>query len=208
MTLKIHTLPLGMLETNCYVVVNDAGDAVIVDPGADPAVVAMFLKREKLTPHAILLTHAHFDHIGAVPGLVERFALPVVLAAGDGPLYHSPHNAMPPLLGPVANLPPTQATLPPNLPVGLAPELLPTPGHSPGGTSYHFAAAAVLFSGDVLFRASVGRHDLPGGDWDTLVRSIREVLYRLPPATTVYPGHGDPTTIAAEREGNPFVPAE
>ena len=202
----IEVLPLGMLETNCYIAGNDAGDIYIIDPGADAQEITSRINANSWTPKAILLTHAHFDHIGAVPEIAETYSIPVWLNPAEQSLYQSPKNAMPPWIPPTQNLPATTNQLPeeaivPNLPY----KVLQTPGHTLGGVAFYFKEQGTCFSGDTLFCQSVGRTDLPGGDWDTLLHSIRGVLFKLPDATIIYPGHGPETSIGHEKQHNGFV---
>lgn len=200
----VETFCLGMLETNCFVLWNDADEALVIDPSAEAPLILNLIAQKHLTVRAILLTHAHFDHIGALPELAKRSGAPVYLHAAEEGLYRSPLNAMPPLIQPVSGLPVTTPTLTERW-SGLEYTVLETPGHSPGGVSFYFAQHGKVFSGDALFRDSVGRSDLPGGDWPTLLTSIRTQLLTLPPETAVYPGHGPATTIARERDKNPFL---
>ena len=204
MPLAVDTYPLGPVGTNCHVVRadRDAGDAVVVDPGWDAAQLRLDLARSGSTCSAILLTHTHFDHIGAVADLAEGTGAPVYVSPDAVGALESPLT--PPgiaLRGYDAALPVTGGeTL--EL-AGIAFEALDVPGHAPGHLSYY--ADGCLFSGDVLFAGGVGRVDLPGGDWDTLLESIRTLAERYPPETVVYPGHGRATTLAAELAANPFL---
>jgi hydroxyacylglutathione hydrolase len=202
--MQMEAFSLGMLETNCYIVWNEADDALVIDPSAEAALLLNLIARKHLKVRAILLTHAHFDHIGALPELARRCAVPVVLHPAEADLYRSPLNAIPPIIPPIVGLPDTVPTLDERWP-GLEYSVLQTPGHSPGGVSFYFAGEGKVFSGDALFRDSVGRSDLPGGDWPTLLAAIRSQLLTLPPETTVYPGHGPSTTIAREAKENPFL---
>lgn len=197
-------VPVGMLQVNCYVIWNKATrETLIIDPGADAEAIASIITKHDLEPAGILLTHGHVDHIGAIPDLVECWAIPVYVHPGDRPLYESPDNAVPPWLPAVKDLPEPVDTVP--AVTGLDFTVIHTPGHTPGGVCYYAAGAATLFAGDTLFQRSVGRTDLPGGDADTLTGSIREHLLQLPPDVTVYPGHGPPTTIGEELRHNPFL---
>lgn len=204
--MRIHTIPLGPLETNCYLLENGT-EAVAVDPGGDPARVVRYLAKNSLTLTAILNTHQHFDHVLGNAALAEATGAPIYANSLDDFL------ARPELSGSRYGLPDTppfthldqeegEMTL-----LGTACTVLHTPGHTPGSLSYYFAAAGAVFSGDVLFYRSVGRTDLPGGDFATLRNAILTKLFTLPPETVVYPGHGPETTVADEQRGNPFLGA-
>jgi hydroxyacylglutathione hydrolase len=207
MSLAVDRYELGPIGTNCYVVRAQRGapDAVVVDPGADAADLRLQLARSGARCAAILVTHTHWDHIGAVADLAEGTGAPVyapdaesdVLQRADevyGPLgvRIRPHSADVWLAG--------DETI--EL-AGIEFETLLVPGHSPGHLA--FAADDALFSGDVLFAGGVGRTDLPGGDWDTLVASIRTLAERFPADTVVYSGHGPPTRLGDELARNPFL---
>ena len=187
---------------NCSIL-SENGKARIVDPGQEPGRITDLLAKKGLEPAAILLTHGHFDHIGAIPGLLEKFPnLPVYLHEKDVPMIGHPLNQLPP------EYPPFQK--PRNL-VSLDKledldelEVLETPGHTPGGVCYYFPKDKLLLSGDTLFAGSVGRTDLPGGDMATLMDSLQK-LTALPDDTLVIPGHGMHTRIALEKSGNPFL---
>lgn len=208
MPLQILTLPLGPLQTNCYVVAEDAArSAVVIDPGAEAGRVLAALQKNLWTATHILLTHAHFDHIGGVAGVkaatgaalaLHRLDLPLLRAKGGAPLFGMDIPASP---EPELFVEPGQT-----LTCGpLTFQVLFVPGHTPGHVAYYCAAAGAVFSGDVLFQDSIGRTDLPGGDYAALMRSIKDTLFTLPDATAVYSGHGPATTLGAERHGNPFL---
>ena len=188
------TVQVGPYEVNCSIL-SDGGRAWIVDPGQEAGRIADLLARKGLVPAAILLTHAHFDHIGAVPGLLAAFpGLPVFVGERDVPM-------MPPDYPPVkrpANLRAIPASEHAATLEGLDAEIVETPGHTPGGVCYYFPGERLLLSGDTLFAGSVGRTDLPGGDMPTLVASLKR-LAALPDDTLVIPGHGPHTTIGAEK---------
>ena len=205
------TIQVGGFEVNCSIL-SENGRAWIVDPGQEPNRIIDTLAKKGLEPAAVLLTHAHFDHIGAIPGLLEKFPyLPVYVHEKDAPMFGHPLNQLPPEYPPFAK--------PKNLKSleGLGSleglEVIETPGHTPGGVCYYFPnfqtsqtskPLHLLLSGDTLFAGSVGRTDLPGGDMATLMDSLQK-LTALPDDTLVIPGHGPHTTIAAEKRGNPFL---
>lgn len=197
------TLQVGTFEVNCTILFKD-GKSWIVDPGQESMRIVEFLQTHALTPTAILLTHAHFDHIGGVTDLQQKYpGIPVYIHPGDEPMFGHTLNQLPPdypVTPKPANLRDAR-TLSEILPEVT---VIETPGHTPGGVCYHFAADGLLLSGDTLFAGSVGRTDLPGGSMATLMESLKK-LTALPDNTTVIPGHGPSTTIAAEKEGNPFL---
>lgn len=189
---------LGPTETNCYVVRADesATSAVVVDPGFEGV-------EPDATVEAILVTHCHWDHLGGIAALAEATGAPVYMPEREAPVLENPQAFFP-----------DQAIRPYTPDVlleggetidlaGISFEVVDVPGHSPGHVAY--ATEGALFSGDVLFAGGVGRTDLPFADWDTLLDSIRRLLDRFPPETTVFPGHGPPTTLGAERARNPFL---
>ena len=199
------SLTVGPIDENCYLVRLPALRRLyVIDPGADAArIVAAARRFADVDSVRILLTHAHVDHISAVGEVARELgAEKVMLDPADRPLYRSPYNAIPPVLPAAEGLPET---------TDFAPEgdfqLLRVPGHSPGGCAFLFADGErqALFSGDTLFAGSIGRTDLPGGDYETLIGSIRDELAGLPPATLVFPGHGGATTIGDELAGNPYL---
>ena len=193
------TIQVGGFEVNCSIL-SENGRAWIVDPGQESDRIVDLLAKKGLEPAAILLTHGHFDHIGALPGLLEKFPdLPVYVHEKDMQMIGHPLNQLPPEY-PSFQKPRNLATLD-NL-EGL--EILETPGHTPGGVCYYFPKDKLLLSGDTLFAGSVGRTDLPGGDMATLMDSLKK-LTTLPDDTLVIPGHGMHTRIALEKSGNPFL---
>ena len=199
---NFRIIPVGALAVNCYLVYEESEKLLlIVDPGDDADLIISAAASYPYERCAILLTHAHVDHIGAVPEVKKALnAEFVYLAKGDEPMYKSPDNHILPYLPPVANLPVTTASL--ELP-GV--ELLLTPGHSAGGSCFYFPELKLVISGDTLFAGSVGRTDLPGGSFAVLEKSIREKLLTLPEDTFVYPGHGPRTTIGNEKRSNPYL---
>jgi glyoxylase-like metal-dependent hydrolase (beta-lactamase superfamily II) len=204
--LAVDTYPLGPIQTNCYVVRAERGapEAGVVDPGADAATLRLELARMGATCAAILITHGHFDHLGAVADLAEASGAPVYMPEGERELLERYGDYAP--LG----FPGRAYTADHLLQGGETLELagisfgvVSIPGHSPAHLAY--AADGTLFSGDLLFAGSVGRVDLPGADWDTLLDSVRALAARFEADTTIYPGHGGPTTLGRELERNPFL---
>lgn len=197
---------LGPIGTNCYVVAAERGapESVVVDPGGDAARIQRELERGGSRCVAILITHGHWDHLGAVADLAEATGAPVYMAKEELILLEE-----------LDRFAPAGVQLRPYTPnvlldgdetlelAGMTFDTLRIPGHSPGHLAYH--AENALFSGDLLFAGSVGRTDLPGADWDTLVESIRMLAERFPPDTIVYSGHGPETTLGAELARNPFL---
>jgi hydroxyacylglutathione hydrolase len=207
--MDVRAFTVGPLQENCYVLRRDAArEAVIVDPGDEAPRLLRALDDLGVDLAGILLTHTHFDHVGAVAEVARARAAEVWVPEVEREVLADINAYVPwPDLGPYE---PYEAehvvrggeTL--EL-AGLPIEVVFTPGHSPGHVSYAVAGEGAVFSGDVLFRGSVGRTDLPGGDWPTLLDSIRGLMELLPPETTVYPGHMGITTLGAERATNPFL---
>ena len=198
------TIQVGGFEVNCSIL-SENGKAWIVDPGQEADRIIDLLAKKGLEPAAILLTHAHFDHIGGIPGLIEKFPdLPVYVHEKDAPMIGHPLNQLPPEYPPVEGLRGLKRLRGLRSVEGLEVEVTETPGHTPGGVCYYFPKDKLLLSGDTLFAGSVGRTDLPGGDMATLMDSLQK-LTALPDDTLVIPGHGMHTRIALEKSGNPFL---
>ena len=203
----VDTFVLGAAQENCYVVRAGRGsaEAVVVDPGDAATELRLELARAGTRCAAILVTHCHYDHIGAVADLAEGTGAPVYMAREEAPVLAAPDDYYAALGVHVRPYEPDVLLdgdegfeL-----AGLELQTLLVPGHSPAHLA--FSTGGCLFSGDVLFAGGVGRVDLPGGDWDTLVESIRMLVDRFPPETVVYPGHGSATTLGAELLHNPFL---
>lgn len=208
--IKIETFTLGALQTNAYLLLNDTGDkGVIVDPGMNPR--RLLERIAGLDIEAILLTHAHFDHMAGLEAVRKAANCPVYLHDLEANwLMDSKLNGSarwPDVTEPIVAEPAEHALAEGQQLqlLGKVFKVLHTPGHSPGSVS--FLCGSQLIAGDVLFRNSVGRTDLPGGRMQDLEYSIRHKLYKLSPEVKVYPGHGPATTIGHEMQYNPYVPA-
>ena len=200
--LQVSSLPLGPLQANCFLAIQGSV-GLIIDPGDEAGVVIEALRQFGVSPAAILVTHGHFDHLGAVAALAAHYDVPVHAGAldaeeiGGGGLGGMAGVHVDPING--AHMIDGEQEL--SLPVAVT--ALPTPGHSPG--SYTFAIAGQLFCGDLLFRGSVGRTDLPGGDRDQLLDSVAMLVRRFPPDAVVHCGHGPDTSLGHELATNPFL---
>jgi len=204
---RIRRLVVGELQTNCFVLADEEGDAVIIDPGEDPERIEKTIHSYELTPRYILCTHGHPDHTFAAGSLQSSFDVEVLIHEMDIPMIGEGlddlaflfdlRKYVKPLLGP----PLSDGQV---LQVGsVRLQVIHTPGHTPGGVS--LLCGSDLFSGDTLFAGGVGRTDLPGGSQDELTRSIEARLLVLSDETRVYPGHGPDTTIGEERQTNPWL---
>ncbi|MDN4594932.1 MBL fold metallo-hydrolase [Polycladomyces subterraneus] len=205
--MNVRSFTLGPVATNCYVL-SEGREAVVIDPGMGPDPVLEWMQSEQLNVQAILLTHAHFDHIGGVEAVRTATGAPVYVHRAEADWLTDPQKNGSSLFpglelircNPADQLLEGGETL--NL-IGREFRVYHTPGHSPGSVTFQFDDQ--VFSGDVLFAGSIGRTDLPGGDYETLMRSIHDVLMEMPEETRVYPGHGPTTTIGREQASNPFV---
>jgi glyoxylase-like metal-dependent hydrolase (beta-lactamase superfamily II) len=205
MSLDVTQLPLGPLGTNCYLVRPSGGpEAVVVDPSGEAAEIRLELARRGARCVAILITHGHWDHLGAVADLAEGTGAPVHMAEAERDRLEQPGDFTPPGVYVRPYTPEVVLFGGETLELaGITFETIAVPGHSPGHLA--FVADGALFSGDVLFAGSVGRTDFEDADWETLLASIRALVERLPPETVVYPGHGPATTLGREVATNPFL---
>jgi hydroxyacylglutathione hydrolase len=208
--LDVRSFTVGAVQENCYIVRAgaDAARAIVIDPGDEAPLLLAAIEDLGVEVEAILITHCHFDHIGAVAPVAAATGAPVYCPLIERPVLADIMSYVPfPDFGPFESYEADltvqggeRLTL-----AGMEVDVFFTPGHSPGHVSYSVAPQQALFSGDVLFRDSVGRVDLPGGDWSVLFESITGLVTALPAQTTVYPGHMAVTTLGREREHNPFL---
>ena len=207
--MDVRSLTVGQVAENCYVLRRDGSNrGLVVDPGEEPDRILATIEEMGIGIDAILLTHCHFDHIGAVTPVARATGAPVYCPEVEVPVLADIMAFIPwPGFGPYESYD-ADETLAGGEKLELAGmdvDVIFTPGHSPGHVTYSVADERALFSGDVLFQGSVGRTDLPGGDWATLLESIRGLVDGFPEETTVYPGHMGITTLGAERASNPFL---
>ena len=202
-----ETLVVGPLAVNCYLVGDETTrEAIVIDPGDDARDILDTTRRGRLIVKAIVNTHAHFDHVGALSKVREQTGAPFMLHADEAPILGAA-SASAEMFGiKIADPTPADRLLREGDEVrvgNLALKVLFTPGHTPGGIC--LLGGKCVFVGDTLFQGSIGRTDFPGGDYGTLMASIRDKLLPLPDETVVYPGHGAATTIGEEKQFNPFV---
>ena len=207
--MDVRSFTVGPVGENCYIGRRDGADrAIIVDPGEEADRLLNVVERLGVRLDAILITHTHFDHVGAVAPVARETGAEVWVPEIEHGVLADINSYVPfPGFGPFESYE-AEHTLRGGERLELAGfeiDVLFTPGHSPGHVTFSIPDEAAVFSGDVLFQGSVGRTDLPGGDWATLLASIESLVESLPPETTVYPGHMGITTLGAERASNPFL---
>lgn len=208
MSLEVRQLTVGPIAENCFVIRKQGGDKVLlVDPGEEPERILAEIEETGGAVEAILITHCHFDHVGAVAPLARATGAPVYVPEIEVPILADLMSFTMPGFGPYESYEADEVVKGGEVLelAGLTLDVLFTPGHSPGHVTYAVRDEEAIFSGDVLFQGSVGRVDLPGGDGPTLIRSIQTLLDSQPAETTVYPGHMGVTTLSAERATNPFL---
>jgi hydroxyacylglutathione hydrolase len=207
--MDVRMFTVGPIAENCFLFRREGSDrALIVDPGDEADRLLHAAEQLGVTVEGILLTHTHFDHIGAVAPIAKATGAPVWCPEIETPVLADINSFVPwPGFGPYESYE-ADHTVSGGEKLelaGLEIDVIFTPGHSPGHVTYSIPGEPAIFSGDVLFQGSVGRTDLPGGDWATLLESIRQLVETHPPETTVYPGHMGITTLGAERGTNPFL---
>jgi hydroxyacylglutathione hydrolase len=205
----LETFPVGPLQCNCTLMGDEeAREAIVIDPGDEVSRIHRRLTELGLKLRQILITHAHIDHVGGALKLKALTGAPIYLNENDLPLL-SMMAAQAAWIGvPTPDTAPPDEALTEGRRVGLdsyPAQVLHTPGHTQGSICLHFEPLKMVIAGDTLFAGSIGRTDLPGGDFDQIIESIQTRLLSLPDATTVVPGHGPVTTIGAERNSNPFL---
>ncbi len=207
--MNVEVLPVGALQANAYLLYRN-GHAVLLDPGGEPERLLAALDRSGAVLDAVWLTHGDFDHVGGLAGVLAARPVPVWLHPLDRPLMAAASRVAA-AFGIALDDPPDATH---DLTDGGSLDLadvrvtcLHTPGHTPGHVAFHLPSEELVFSGDALFRGSIGRTDRPFGDHAALLRSIRQRLLTLPPRTRVLPGHGPETRIDRERASNPFLQA-
>ena len=204
---RVDAIQVGALTTNCYIIHSGKGsDCVIVDPGGDSPQIIEFLGEIGVVPSHIVVTHAHADHTGAAAPLVERFGSKFMIGFGDEQAALEQSPMLIDMLGDFKQPPEPSQVLQggDRLTVdGIEIEILANPGHTQGSISLHVDGR--VMTGDTLFRESIGRYDLPGGDGQQEIDSIKDVLLVLDDSTVVLPGHGPSTTIGHEKQNNPYL---
>ncbi|HEX3438648.1 MAG TPA: MBL fold metallo-hydrolase [Pseudacidobacterium sp.] len=205
----LETFPVGLLQCNCTILGDEStGDAMVIDPGDNIPEILARLAKHKLNLKQIVVTHAHIDHVGGALKLKQQTGAPILLNQNDLPLHEMMEMQAGWLGVETPSVAPPDASAEDHLVIGLEKypaQVLHTPGHTPGSICLYFAPQNLLLAGDTLFAGSIGRTDLPGGDFQKILRSIHDRLLPLPDKTHVIPGHGPSTTIGEERESNPFL---
>nr|MBN2278912.1 MBL fold metallo-hydrolase [candidate division Zixibacteria bacterium] len=205
--MKIETISVSSFETNCYLAwAVDNRACAVIDPGDEDERIIERIDQLGLEPGAILLTHGHADHIGAVGPIKDKYGIPLYIGCGDESMLLSPSANISAYFGHQIICPAADEIVGDGdvFKIGsMSFTVIAAPGHSPGGICYFIDK--YLFCGDTLFRGSIGRTDLPGGDYSQLIESIDRNILTLPDEVICFPGHGPATTVGEERKGNPFL---
>ncbi|GAA4465761.1 MBL fold metallo-hydrolase [Nemorincola caseinilytica] len=210
--LNVHFFTFNAFSENTYIISDHKKDCWIVDPGMyeqrETDEFISFIEKQQLRPRGIINTHAHLDHIFGVNALKERYNIPFGIHRQELPVLQRGADTAAMFGMQLSGVPVADNYIPHGIPLQLGDdtiEVLLTPGHSPGSISFYYAPGNWVIAGDVLFNGSIGRTDLPGGNFDTLISSIRTQLFPLPDGTVVLSGHGPATTIGDEKADNPFL---
>jgi hydroxyacylglutathione hydrolase len=210
--LFIQSFVFNPFQENTYVIYNEKKEAWLIDPGmyseAEKMQFDTFIQEQELTPTLLIATHTHLDHVFGIPHVLKIFSIPFCFHEADRPVYDSANNVARMYGVPFDELPSPTFYLKETEKLNLGTDTFDvflTPGHSPGSICLYHKEQNILISGDVLFQQSIGRSDLPGGDYNTLIRSIHQQLMPLPSETQVYSGHGPVTSIGLEKMNNPFL---
>lgn len=204
--MHIQILTVGPLQTNCYLLVKEQ-QVLIIDPGAEFAKIQKAIQQTAAQPIAILLTHGHFDHIGAVEETRSYYQIPLYMGEKDSKWLSDPSHNLSEFIGEPIICQAAEYTFSHDEHVSIGPfdfHVRLTPGHTPGSVSYVFDSDKMVFTGDCLFAGAIGRTDFPGGQPAIIHDTIKEKLFSLPMNYSIYPGHGSHSTIATEKRNNPF----
>ena len=202
--MKIKKLQLGNFQTNAYIVSNDKNECIVIDPGSNGKKITKYLESEELDVHAILLTHGHFDHIGAVDYLYHRNQCPIYIHQEDVGMLKDTNLNLSYYEEPLVLESPVIAADESLEIIGFNIHWLHLPGHCPGSSMLHFVNEEVIFSGDVIFKDSIGRFDLPNSSHHDTKQSLQKIK-ELKVDAVMYPGHGESTTLAQEQQSNPYL---
>lgn len=203
----VRCVVVGDFQANCYLVAEHrGGKAVLIDPGAEEDKLRVLLEEEGVELALIIVSHGHIDHVGALDAMRQSTGVRAVIHSADAAFLDDPELNLSALMNQPRRFAKPEVIVRDNDVIsvgGMELRFIHTPGHTPGSISV--LVDECVFTGDCLFAGGIGRIDLPGGDWDTLISSVRDRLYPLPPAVKVYPGHGPETTIEKECRENPYV---
>jgi hydroxyacylglutathione hydrolase len=210
--LKLHSATFNAFSENTYIIYNEYNACWIVDPGMNDAsehqAMDSYLTQQGLKPQGVINTHAHIDHIFGVQPLIDKYAIPFALHPLEAPVLAGARGSAMLFGFSISTIPQPTQVLKEGEPLRLGDDILEVrfaPGHSPGSVIFYYPQGDWAIGGDVLFAGSIGRTDLPGGNHEQLLQSIRTQLFALPDHTVVYPGHGPETTVGEEKVSNPFL---